>query len=537
MANVITTTINFVTDRAQSAVKGFRQSVNEAEGAVGKFRAGASSAMSTVQANAGNLALAGGAALVAFGTKAVAAFQDTAIAAGKFSDATGLAVEDASRLQEVAGDVGVEAASIEGAIVRMNAAAAKGDLEKFGVEIQRAADGTTDVNATFLEVIRTLEGIPDPTERALAAQKIFGRGYKEVAEIIFDSADNVAAKLGEVSEAKVISPDELEKAREFRESMDNLNDSLDDIKLAAGEALVPLLGDIAQAVTGAIELKGALEEALPGDRGLFETFNRATLGAIPPVVDAIKDSFDGGSESGGLFQAMLERMTPQFNEAGRLMGVVVEEFEELGPVVDRGRDSILGAGEAAETAADGFNVFEDGLQRTFDALGEIDDRLTQQDILANIADGWDDIAEAEEEAIEGGEAGRRDYERQVRDQRREVLRLVESIDRLPINKKIELSTQIETASLAELTAIVNGLAGGITVPVSFAPRAATETTPAMFTGGGGGITNPTFQQAAIPSTSIANITNIFPVGTTTTSQYILEQTDARRNGTRNPNIV
>jgi hypothetical protein len=291
VANKITVLVDLVTDRAQQSVKGFRSAVADADGAVGKFRAGASSAMSTVQANAGSLALAGGAALVAFGTKAVTAFQDTALAAGKFSDATGLAVEDASRLIEVAGDVGIGAGTIESAIVRMNSAAAKGDLEKFGVELQRTADGTVDVNATFLETIDVLNGIKDPTERALAAQKIFGKGYKEVAEIIFDSADGVAQKLGQVSEAKVIDTEELEKARKFRESMDNLNDALEDIKLAGGEALVPLLSGLADVTVLANQGRIALDDVLPGD----VTINQ---GAIPFFIDAVteaKDALTGGA--------------------------------------------------------------------------------------------------------------------------------------------------------------------------------------------------------------------------------------------------
>ena len=553
MANVITTTINFVTDRAQSAVKGFRSSVAEADGAMGKFRAGASSALTTVQANAGSLALAGGAALVTFGTKAVTAFQDTAIAAGKFSDATGLAVEDASRLAEVAGDVGVEASAIEGAIVRMNAAAAKGDLADLGVEIQRTADGATDVNATFLETIRVLNGIKDPTERALAAQKIFGRGYKEVAEIIFDSADNVATKLGEVSEAKVIDPEELAKAREFRRQMDDLNDALQDIQLAAGEALVPMLGDLADIVVLARDAEQALEDMIPGDDPGF-----LSRGAIPLFVASVKDlkdAFDGGSESGNLFKATIESMLPEINEAGNVVRDLGDEVDAAAAptssLVDQLRDFGNEAGDAgraaddfgdalqdalAQEAEEAAGRFEAAMDRVIGKLDEAFDRfdnaLSVQDTLANIADGWDEIAEAEQAMLEGGEQERRDYERQVRDQRREVRNLVDELDNLPISKKISLLAEIDDASLGELQTIVSNLSAGINVPVTFIPRSATELTSAQLSTGG--IVNPTFaapQQSAIPGGTF-NVTNIYPVGSTPTTQYQDQQTDIRRNGIR-----
>lgn len=544
--------IDIVTDRANAGIKGFRQSVGEADGAVGKFKAGAASAMSTVQANAGTLALAGGAALVTFGTKAVNAFQDTAIAAGKFSDATGLAVEDASRLQEVAGDVGVEASAIEGAIVRMNAAAAKGDLADLGVELQRTSDGAVDVNATFLETIRTLNGIKDPTERALAAQKIFGRGYKEVAEIIFDSADNVATKLGEVSESKIIDQDELRKAREFRESMDNLNDALQDIQLAAGEALVPLLSDIADAIVLAKEGQAALEDMIPGGFGLGD-LNRGSLGAFGLFVDQmrdVKDAFDGGSESGNLFKATIQSMLPEINEAGNIVGETADaiggggdsllsqlaefnsEAAEAGRAADDFGEALERAlAEKAEQAADRFDAAIDRvLGRLEEAFDAVSGRLNQQDILANIADGWDDIAEAQEEAADGGEQERRDMERQVRDQRREVLRLLETIEDIPIRKQIEIAAQIETASLGELQTIVANLSAGIRVPVTFTQQPG-------FTGVNGtfsptqasanilGVMAP--QQSAIPS---GNVTNIYPVGTTPTSAAQDLTTYFLRNG-------
>ena len=80
---------------AKAAFGNFKTAVADAEGGMGKFKAGSKVALDAVKANAGNLAIAGGAALATFAAKAITAFQDIALASGKFADATGLSVEDA----------------------------------------------------------------------------------------------------------------------------------------------------------------------------------------------------------------------------------------------------------------------------------------------------------------------------------------------------------------------------------------------------------------------------------------------------------
>lgn len=550
MANRITTIIDFVTTGAQRSVQTFRQSVAQADGAVNKFKAGTSSAMTTLQANAGTLALAGGAALATFGTKAVAAFQDTAIAAGKFSDATGLAVEDASRLIEVAGDVGVGASTIEAAIVRMNAAAAKGDLEKFGVEIQRAADGTTDVNATFLETIRVLDGIEDPTERALAAQKIFGRGYKEAAEIIFDSAGNVAQKLGEVSEQKVINEDELRKAREFRESMDNLNDALDDIQLAAGEALVPLVGGLADVTLQAREAKGAIEDMIPGDTTLGG-INRGDLGAFGLFVDAVtdvKDAFDGSSDSGGLFRGVIAGMLPEINEAGNVVGELGDEVAELGPrwsaanipleaasgnfaeltsEADRAADAVESSGDAADEAAGHFNVFEEGLQKAGDSvnfltseLNKLDEDLRTVELLADIDEQFQNIAESAD-----------DQEGEIRTLVGMVADYVGTLENLPTEKVTEIISVLRRGDVDEIRTLLDDLTKDRFVNITVVPKqSAFESLNAAFSAGVAP-SAPVFNQPN-PAPAGNTVINYFPVGSTptTTNQDLL--TYYNRNGIR-----
>ena len=59
---------------AKAAFNDFKSAVGNAEGGMGKFKAGANSVMDSVKANAGAFALAGAAAFVGFAKKSITTF-------------------------------------------------------------------------------------------------------------------------------------------------------------------------------------------------------------------------------------------------------------------------------------------------------------------------------------------------------------------------------------------------------------------------------------------------------------------------------
>jgi hypothetical protein len=192
--------------------------------------------------------MAAGAAFATFAIKGIAAFQDLAISAGKFADATGLAVDESSRWIEVAGDLGIEAGTVENSIGFMNKTLGKSpDLFKqLGVEVQRTSGGAVDANKTFLNVIDRLNGIKDPAERARVASQLLGKGWQSMAELIGQGSDKLTESLKKVADAKVISPEELAKARNYRAAMDDLGDAFQELQLALGEYLIPLMTTLAK---------------------------------------------------------------------------------------------------------------------------------------------------------------------------------------------------------------------------------------------------------------------------------------------------
>ena len=247
---------------AKAAFGDFKVAVGNAEGGLDKFKAGSKVALDAVAANAATFAVAAGVAVGKFVSDGITAFQDLAISAGKFADATGLAVEDASRYIEAAGDIGIPIDAVEGAIGRLNKTigADPDKVRNLGVDLVYLKDGSLDVNETFLNTIDRLKKIKDPAEKARVAAQLLGKGWQSMAELIEMGADDLSASLKEVSEQKVISEDELQMARDYRAAMDDLGDSTEDLKVKSGQRLIPMVTFLAQGASMALEFDDKITE-------------------------------------------------------------------------------------------------------------------------------------------------------------------------------------------------------------------------------------------------------------------------------------
>jgi hypothetical protein len=249
---------------AQSAFDNFKTKIGEADGAMGKMKAGFGAAMDTMKANAGAFAAAAGAAILGFAVKAIGEFQDLALAAGKFADSTNLAVEEASAFIEVAGDLGIESSVLEKAINKMNIAIGKGSKEfnALGVEVAYNDKGLVDTNETFLRTVDALNRLSDGTDRSRYASAVFGKSWMEMSELISMGAGNLRTALGSVSDAKIINPEELKRARDLRDAQDGLRDAFEDVTITIGQNLVPALSQMIKTVTPLLELMGPLSQSI-----------------------------------------------------------------------------------------------------------------------------------------------------------------------------------------------------------------------------------------------------------------------------------
>ena len=251
--------------QAKIAFGNFKTAVRDAEGGLGKFKAGAGSVLDTVGQHAGLFAVAGAAAFAKFALSGVQAFSTLALESGKFADATGLAVEDASRWKEVSGDIGIGAETLQMGIGKMNKTlGASPELFKdLGIEVKKTRDGATDVNGTFLSVIERLRGIKDPAEKARVATQLLGKGWQSMAELINMGSAELTASLKSVSEEQIISAAELQKAKDYRDATNDLGDAFTKLKYSAGESLIPLLTKGAQALTVLVDASAQFKREDP----------------------------------------------------------------------------------------------------------------------------------------------------------------------------------------------------------------------------------------------------------------------------------
>lgn len=481
MANRITTLFDLDSKGFDSGLKKLRKSVSEADGAVNKLKVAGAGLGDILKANAGAAAASAGAALVAFGVKSVQAFQDTALAAGKFSDAAGIAVEDASRWIEVSGDLGIEAGAVEGAIMKMNRAVADGKpaFADYGVEIVKTKDGVVDASATFQNAITTIGAIEDPTLRAKAAQELFGKSYGSVAELMEMSAGELEAALNGVSSAKVIDDRELRKAREFRASMDTLKDRLEDVQNEVGSNLVPALTDMAIAID-TIATNGTKLNEFVADltgRGIADW---AMSGS--ETVNGFSRALDGNNNSAeralGLFDGLISQV-PVFGQmiadATPDMVLLDGETREAAEASDELRAAAEGAGISVEHAGDMAEYYESRVegakletQRAERAIkdmdealrilqGNLDDRAAWRNLKESldelqekIADGestWMELGEATDEAVSATAA------------------YIMAADHIPTEVKTQLITMLDQGALNDVLLIVDDLEKGVTVPI------------------------------------------------------------------------
>jgi hypothetical protein len=491
----LTVVIDFVTGPAQSGLKKLRTDVAQAEGAMGKAKVAAVGLGGALQQYAGQAALAAGAALVTFGVKSVKAFQDTALAAGKFADAAGISVEAASRLMEVSSDLGIESGAVQGAIQKMNLAIANGKpgLDEFADSIVRAKDGSVDSAATFQNLVTKIGAIKDSTERARVAQQVFGKSYGEIALLMELSAGDLAKRLEEVSDAQVIDPDERKKAEEFRDALDDLSDKVDQLMMATGEGLVPALTDAAEAMSNLVDAGRAL------DNGFKKVFGSTLVDAINPLdnlASGVNRVFGDGVSVVDRFKGGVELVAGAFPGVGEAVSNVIGPLEEATEAVE----GFVAAGtdEAAAMAAMYAERIPQAVEQskvavfkfrdaTADAKAKADDleaqwatlfgTLDDQEALLNLQNQFDELYAAGVDAYAAGVEGSEDaaeaqkrHQQAIIDTKREVGTYAKEVLGLPVERVTKILADIDAGKLDQVEQQLAILSRNRTVSVSIVAK-------------------------------------------------------------------
>jgi hypothetical protein len=370
------------TQNFKQGVRSLKADLASADGAMGKAKVGAKALGDQLGQYGAQAALAAGAALVTFGAKSVQAFNNAALAADDFANRSGIGVEAASRWIAVGDDFDISAETIRTAFSRMNLAIEANKFEKYGLDVTRAADGTVDANATFTETVSAIGRIPDATERARAAQEVFGKSWGGISKLMMMDAADLRQSLDNVSDAQIIDTEEVAKARAQQAAMDNLGDAVQDLMLAIGEGLVP-------AFTTAVEKGTELAEIATdiANSPLFK--NTSTIDETNDSIERLADalgltveeylSASGGAEQYGenLYEAAIraeyfESRMAQANletwNADDAMGDAADSAADLGANMDTARSDA----EQYDSTMEGLN------QRFVDAREAIDNLVGKE---------------------------------------------------------------------------------------------------------------------------------------------------------------
>ena len=445
----------------------FKADIAAADGTMGKFKAGSKAAFDGVKAQAGNLAMVAGAAIAGFAIKAVGDFQDLAIAAGKFSDATGLTVEDASKFMEAAGDIGVPVDKLESAIGRLNRTigADPDKVRDLGVDLVYLNDGSLDVNETFLNTIDRLKKIKDPAEKAKVAAQLLGKGWQDMAELIELGADDLKASLDSVDESKIIDKSEVDKAKNYRQAMDDLRDSFEKVAINLGERLIPKVAEL-------LELLAKLPELLRGSGGVIEdAFSVEYMASMGDEASIARLEFERLAEMYGGYYA------------SRAQGAKDETYALEQQMLDL---------EEATTATDA----------AFEALkGELKLEGAVLDAKAML----DQLKEKAVEAFNGADGALGEYEQSLVDAKLKVLDLAEMIT-LTDSQKNQIRVLVDTGELERAIGLIGIItAGGYTPELNAMRYRGARAAGGPVTGGGSYLVGERGPELFTPGTS-GNIT-------------------------------
>ena len=437
---------------AQGAFDTFRSKVAEAEGGMGKFKAGAGVALDSVKANAGMFAAAAGGAIAGFALKAIGDFQDLALNVDEFRNKTNLTLDQSSRWASYAGDLGIESDAMIKVFDKLGKAATDQipAFEELGVEIAFGPDGATDIEETFFRVTTALNKIEDPAKRAKLQAELFGKGWMDASEIINSSVEDMKTSLAGVGDFELIDEEEIEKAKDLRAAQDRLGDALANISVTIGEALIPALTLATETLAPLIELLGDLNLEVATDAnkpgGMIKEYVKAW--------DSLNDPIKFLTGSAGF--ELLSWFIDDTSDTAKNQAQIVDQ--DMVNAWKNGYGAMIDAKNASSDLTDALIDVDDALA---DLKGNVDERQAWR----NLQDELDRVKDAAIKAFtEATPAALRDSEAALDRARLKVGEYIGEIDSIPEDQKTEFIAMLDTASVQQIEAILAHLARAREVP-------------------------------------------------------------------------
>jgi hypothetical protein len=250
----------------------------------------------------GKAALAGGAVagLGAFIAGGVGKLRELYDQTRDFNEVAGTTWEEGSRLIAVFDDLRVsseEGASAMGKLTKTVGTSPE-VLQKYGIEIVKAKDGTVDMAATLANVATAFQQTTDPAKRAALGSELFGKSWANMVPVLNKGGKELKALIDGVDKSQVATEAGAKKQDELFEATDNLNDAVDALQRSLAENLVPALTGAASSATEAVKLFGNLQD----------------------VVEELGPSFEESQEGAAWWKENLPHIGKASDHVGQAMG-------------------------------------------------------------------------------------------------------------------------------------------------------------------------------------------------------------------------
>lgn len=301
-----------------------------------------------------------GTGLVTMAVASVNAFNDLALSVQNFQRVAGGTAEDASRLVAVADDVGISAEAAAGGVFQLaKRIESSGDtLGDFGVHAARTAAGNVDMSETLLRVGDAYKEIQDPAQRAALLTAAFGKQGTTLIPILERTREDIEGMFaGAAATGQILSQEDIQKAQEYRESMDDLQDAWNELMLRGGEVLVPFLTDIANGITKISDLADKVQDFLNIDPS---ESSFAAGGGVGSVLDQWKNKLFG-----------IEAPTNNAKEAQKGLAQTAREVKEAAEEQAKALDTVDKALNAAVSADRALSQSQRGLVDARDDLNDL----------------------------------------------------------------------------------------------------------------------------------------------------------------------
>jgi hypothetical protein len=303
LANVLTSRLGFASKGASAGIEELLGSLGGAGG-------------SALVAGAGIAALAG-TALVAteVAKKSTEVFVSQAESVRHLSELTGASAQQSSVLSATMRDLGVGTDVAAVAFGRMSIAIQKGTLEKYGIDVKRASDGSIDFNAVLKQVAAQFESNTNVTARNAEMTAIFGRGWQALLPLLSQGAEGVQ-KLEDAAAQHtfIYSQEDLDNAKKFEIAQNQLSDAITNAWAQIGSQIAPALTTLAQDITvvvdGANHLIKAFDDLTKSSGGLGGILNNV-LTVMNPIQAAILNFTNAQLQSATATQAATNALRMQ----------------------------------------------------------------------------------------------------------------------------------------------------------------------------------------------------------------------------------